>query len=1030
MTLPELAIQRPVSTLMALVSLGVLGVVAMTRLPLASKPDMDQPELFVRFPYPGASPEQVEAMIVRPAEDALGSVKGLKEMYSRCDEDGGTIRLELDWAADIHVARVEVWEKIERIRADLPEDLEDISVGEHWNNRESDEPIIELRLSSDIDLSESYDVLDRRIVKPLQRVPGVAQVRLDGVNPREVHVNLRLADLEHHRIDVRNVTRILRASNFDLSCGRIRDERQRFTVRVLGAFRTVEDVSQLVLRPDGLRLRDVADVTYEEPKLDFGRRLDGSFAVGITVSAESKANVVAVCDALEARIAQMDRDPELKGVRFLVRMSQGHEIKATLLELLRSGIIGAALASVVLFLFLRRISSTVVSVLCIPFSIVVTCGLIWLQGSTLNTMSLLGLIVGVGMLVDNAVVVIESIFRQQELGRDRRASVRVGSREVSAAVVAATLTSVIVFLPVIFDKRNALNIQLREIGVTVCLTLLASLFVSQTLIPLAASSVIHARPRPKDRWLLWLEDVYGRLLSFNLRHRWITPVVGLALTASALYPFQRTEVNFDSGEASLYAQVHYHFTEDTPLERKEELVKLVEERIQPHRKELWAKSVYSWWSDGFSMTRIYLEDGLADEEHIAQVHARLRELVPEAPGVRIDVGDRGRSWRRDRGKRISVQLLGPDSAVLGALAEEVRARLEPVQGLVSVQASADTGRRELRVELDRDLAVRHAVTPDQIAETVGLTFRGRRLARFRTPDGEREMRLTLEERQKESLSQLQNLPLWSVQNGKIPLASVAQFRQTPAPERIERTNRLKSVWVWATYRDGTREELLPGVQAALEEVRLPRGYSWSFGDREARQRERSREFVTNLVLALLLVFAVMAGVFESIERAIALMIALPFALSGAIWTLYLAGADFDQPAAVGLLLLVGIVVNNGIVLIEHINGYQRAGMTRLKAMLKGGRERLRPILMTALTTLIGLLPVVIERPSLGDMRYDSMALVIMGGLSISTFLTMLLLPTTAVLIEDFVVGAGKLARRVGRVAGGSYPGATNVSRGN
>ena len=317
MTLPELAIKRPVTTLMVLVSIVVLGFVAVSRLPLAFMPDITEPELFIQLPYDNASPEQVERMIVRPVEDAVGSVRGLQSMWSRCGSDGGRIRLEFSWDTDMHLARVEVWERIDRIRGDLPEDIGDIQVSTNWDSRDADSPVLEGRLSSPRDLSESYDLLERKIIRPLERVPGVAQVRLDGVNPREVRVNLRVADLELHGVDVRDVAQALRGGNFDQSLGKISDEDSRWTLRTIGTFGKVEDIRNLPLRADGLRLSDVADVVYQEPPLEYGRHLDGDFAIGVTVTQESKANTVEICDALEEAIAEMNHDPELEGVCLL-----------------------------------------------------------------------------------------------------------------------------------------------------------------------------------------------------------------------------------------------------------------------------------------------------------------------------------------------------------------------------------------------------------------------------------------------------------------------------------------------------------------------------------------------------------------------------------------------------------------------------------------------------------------------------------------------------------------------------------------
>jgi HAE1 family hydrophobic/amphiphilic exporter-1 len=396
------------------------------------------------------------------------------------------------------------------------------------------------------------------------------------------------------------------------------------------------------------------------------------------------------------------------------------------------------------------------------------------------------------------------------------------------------------------------------------------------------------------------------------------------------------------------------------------------------------------------------------------VRETLRGVLPEIAGVKLEVMENRQQWRHDRGKRIAFQLVGEDSEVLARLAEETRLRLEEIPGLGETFSSNEEGGQEIHVELDRELVARYGVFPTQPAEVVGLTFRGRRLQRFRTGDGEREMRMTLDERETESMSQLTNLPLWTNEGQKVPLASLASFREVAGAEHIMRDDRMTSVWVGASYDEGSREQYMPLVTAAMNGMEFPYGYRWTFGRWEQRQQEKSKEFLTNLLLALLLVFAVMAGLFESVRQAIALMVALPFALAGAVWTLYLTGTDFDQPGAVGLLLLIGIVVNNGIVMIEHVNSYRRKGMDRFDAMIKGGRERLRPILMTAITTLISLVPMVIQKPSLGGVYYYSMALVIMGGLAVSTFLTSVLLPTNTTLVEDGFGLAGRGALAVGR----------------
>ena len=1016
MTLPELAIRRPIATLTILACTVVLGLVALNRLPLGFMPEVNEPELFVQVPFPNATPEQTERLVIRPLEEVLGSVKGVTNMWSMCDANGGRVRLNFAWGHEMSLARAEVIERIDRIRRDLPDTIGDIRVGGSWDANEEDAPVLEGRLSSKRNLSESYDLLERKIVRPLERIPGVASVSLDGVNPKEVRINLRVADLESHGLDVRHVAAAISGANFDLSTGVLRSQERRLTVRTVGAFTSVEEIQELPVGGDGLRLADVADIRFEEPPLEYGRHLDGNFAIGVTVTAESGGNAVVICDEVRQRVEDMNSDPELEGVTFLIWFDQGAEIRKTLRDLTFTGLFGGLLAAVVLFAFLRRVSMTLVSVLCIPFSLIVACGAIWAMGKTMNTLTLLGLIVGIGMLVDNAVVVMENIYRHQQRGLSRREAALVGSREVSLAVIAATLTSVIVFLPMIFNKPSEMNIYLRELAITVCLTLIASLFVSQTLIPLATSSFIRSRSRGRAPLMLRLENRYEGLLGFFLRHRWLTPVIGLAVIASTWFPFSHIDKNFDANETELFVQLRYEFSEPLSLERMETAVSIVEEQLVPYRDELNAEHIYSFWSDRFSLTRLYMKEGFANDTDMAVTRARLRELVPELPGIKLEVQDQaGHGFRRGGGKRISFQLVGEDTGVLAELAAEAKLRLAEIPGLDDPWTSTQTGGMELFIDLDRELAARYGVPLNQPAEVVSLTFRGRRLPRFRTPSGEREMRLTLDERENESLSQLHTLPVWTADGEKIPLASMAEFRIEPGPNRIQRDNRRTSVWVGARYGEGTMEDYLPLVQTAMDAMDLPFGYTWTMSEWAERQREQSREFLINLLLALGLVFAVMAGLFESVRQAVGLMVALPFALAGAFWALWMSGTDFDQPAAIGLLLLIGVVVNNGIVMIEHINLYRRNGMDRTSAMLLGGRERLRPILMTAITTLVGLVPIVVQRPALGGVYYYSMAIVIMGGLVVSTFLTTLLPPD-----HRGAVG-GRLCRHRPRIQVGLAP---------
>jgi len=1001
MTLPEIAVKRPIGTLMVLVSILVLGIIALMRLELAFMPEAENKQLFVVVNYQNASPKAIERMLVKPMEEALASMNGIEHLWANSDHRGARVGLNFGLNVDMDLARAEIHERLDRIRDELPEDLERIIISENWNPRESGETIMEARLSSGRDLSKNYDLLDRKIVRPLERIPGVAVVMLDGVNPREVRIKLDLNKLKQHKIDARQVWRELALNNQNTTAGVLRSTERKVTIRAMGEFRSIEAIKALPISGTSLKLSDLAEVSYEEPPLEYGRHLDGDFAIGLNIAKESSANTIAITDAVYQRIAEMESDPELDGINFLVWQDQGKEIRNTLGDLEQTGFFGAILASIVLFLFLRKVSTTIVAVSCIPFSLIVACGVIWLQGKSLNTISLLGLIVGLGMLVDNAVVIMENIDRYQKKGYDGRVAAILGSKEVAVAVMTATVTSIIVFLPMIFSKPTQMNIVLQELGITICITLIASLIISQTLIPLASTKLLKKPKRKKASPLMdGLQHYYAEALSFTLKHRWLALLFGFGTLAATWYPVNNMNFNFDAAPTEMFVGIRVDISEAASLEVKEGIIDQVEAALEPHKEKLNVNSIYSWWSEGNSITRLYMKQGFQNEEAMNQVRKVLPDLLPEIPGVKLSVQDNGPFWRRNSGKRVAVQLQGPDSETLGDLGDQALSRIESIPGLFDFYSTAEGGQLELHANLDRERMADFGVASNQPASLVEMTFRGRRLTRFKGEDGEVEMRLLMGDQQDTAIEDVKNLAVNKTDGSQILLDNISNFETKKGPSRIRRQNKASSIWIGARFDKGQRTEHQKNLVDALRDMPLPTGYEWQFNNQWRGVEETQEEFVLNLLLALGLIFGVMAGLFESMRQALALMISLPFALAGAFWTLFIFGVDFDQPASVAILLLLGIVVNNGIVMIEHINLYRREGWDRYHAMIQGGKERLRPIIMTALTTLVGLVPIVIQKPSLGGVYYYSMAYVIMGGLLFSTVLTTLFLPATISLIED------------------------------
>jgi len=1002
MTLPEIAVKKPIATLMALISLLVLGLIALTRLELAFMPEAEQKRIFVIVEYQNASPKAIERMIIRPLEESLASINGLSNMSSNSDHRGGRVILNFEFDVNMDLARAEIRERIDRTRDELPDDVDRILLSESYRARETGETILEARIASGRDLSKSYELLERKIVRPLERIAGVAAVSLDGVNPREVRINLDLSKLKKHQIDPRDVWRSIAQNNQNRSLGLLRSEQTKVTFRAVGALSNIDEIKRLPLINSQLKLQDIAHVTYVEPPLEYGRHLDGDFALGLNIAKESTANTIKITEAVHQKIAAMQDDPELDGINFLVWQDQGKEIKSTLGDLQQTGFFGAIFASLVLFVFLRKVTTTLVAVSCIPFSLIVTCGVIWMQGKSLNTISLLGLIVGLGMLVDNAVVIMENIDRFQKKGYGGRVAAILGAKEVSVAVMTATLTSIIVFLPMIFSKPTEMNVVLQELGITIVITLLASLLISQTLIPLASRRLLKKESKPVETPIMdKIQATYESTLRFTLKHRWIAVVAGLGLFFSTIYPVKNINFNFDSAPTEMFVGLMVEFSEAISLTEKEKTITRIEKELEPYKERFNVKSIYSWWSENNSIVRLYMKEGFQHEEAMNAVRKELRGVLPKIAGVKIRVQDNGPFWRRNSGKRVAVQLQGPDSEILGELSEKALTYVETIPGLFDLYATSEGGRLELQANLDRERMSTYGISSGEAPSLVEMTFRGQRLPRFKGQDGEVEMQLILGDVEDTHVDDIKNLNLIKEDGSSITMDSVSSFSIQKGPSRIQRQNKISSVWVGARFDTGQRKELQKQLMEVLKTMQLPEGYSWESGGRWSDAEESQDEFVLNLILALGLIFGVMASLFESVKQAFALMISLPFALAGAFWTLFLAGVDFDQPASVAVLLLLGVVVNNGIVMVEHINLYRREGWRRSDAMIRGGKERLRPILMTALTTLVGLVPIIVQKPSLGGVYYYSMAYVIIGGLLFSTVLTTLFLPATISLVEDF-----------------------------
>lgn len=1000
--------RRPVTTIVIFVALSLIGLLASRLLPLEKFPDIEFPGIFIQIPYAGSTPEEVERLITRPVEEALATLSGVERMFSSSDANQAQIFLQFGWDQSMGIKGIEARAKVDGIRHLLPQDVRRILI---FTGSLGDQPVLQLRISSERDLSGSYDMLNRLLKRRLERIEGVSRVELHGVDPREIRILLSPDRLAAHGIGIASVLDLLARSNFAVSAGRITAGGQRFSVRPSGEFNSVDDIRNLSLNSEGLRLHDVADIELRVPERNYGRHLDRDYAIGVAISKSTGSNLVDVTDRVMAEVERIGKLPQMRGINIFSLDNQGDSVRESLSDLLRAGGLGGLLALIVLYLFLRQVTTTLIVVASVPFSIMITLGALYFAGLSLNILSMMGLMLAVGMLVDNAVVITESIFRHRSEHPDKpfEATMR-GVKEVGLAVTAGTATTIIVFAPIIFGAKTDMTIFLTHVAITIIVALVASLAIAQTLVPMLAAR-IAVPPQPKSgAWITRLTTNYVRSLEWILRHRWWT-ALGIALVCViGILPIALDLVKFDMFPQDVGRRLFmpYHIEGQHPLERIEDTVDEIEEYLYSHQEEFNIRSVYSYYDQGRAESTILLtkEDDatLSTKDIIELIEKDLPVIAIGKPSFQFD--------QQGGGDGFTMQISGDSTEVLNQLGVEVARALASVEGLKDVLSDADSGDKEVRVSIDRIRAANVGLSTADIARSISIAMRGENLREFRGESGEIAVRLAFRDDDKQSIEQLANLPLYTPEGRRITLGSVASLRIGRSPATIRRTDRQTAVILSANLEeDVSADDVRPRVKSLMEQIELPPGYSWKEGRGFERNDETADMMATNILLGIACIFLVMAALFESMLLPFSIILgSIVFSIFGVFLFFAATGTTFSFMAMIGIMILIGVVVNNGIVLVDHINNLRQQGVARDKAVVIAGRDRLRPILMTVATTIVGLAPLAMSTTQVGGdgPPYFPMARAIIGGLAFSTMVSLLVVPALYVYFDSLAAWGRKV----------------------
>ena len=997
MNLATFAVSRPVTISMFFLGMAMMGLFAGSRLALEEFPEMEIPFVGIGIPYPNATPEEVEENLAKPVEEALSLMSGVQQINTSSYQGYLWVSVLLDFTMDIAGKGIEAKDLIENTRNRLPESVRYIELRQADPNAE---PMLNVMFTApNLDKATAFERLDQEVKQRIERIQGVNSVELFGADERYVMISLNQFKLESLGLDMFSVRSRLQAENFFTSAGGVEVGLTEFRVRPVGQFNRLADIENLSFGSLGIKLRDFATVEFVPQDRADRRRVNGADSLGMSVFKKPEANLVAVAQAVEDELEAAFSEADLADIIVTPVDSAARGVITALSDLRDSGILGGFLSLVTLLLFIRRWRSSLVIAATVPLSLCATLGVMFFMGMTLNILSLVGLMLAVGLLVDNSVVASEAIDYRRRAGLTPKQASVAGVKDINMAITAGTLTTVIVFVPSFMTDIQQVAVIQQNIAIPLCVSLLASLLIAQTLVPTAAARLIVedvAATPIIDR----IARVYTRLISLTLRHRLIAFVLSCLVLLSSIWAYQQLDVNMNPDSESPRLDLRFYMRGSVDIDGIESFVDELEDYLIVNKERFYIKDMFSRYDvDRGNISLVLYEDAPLSPKVIERM---IEAKLPVLPDVRVRFDGRHRGFGGGN-NGLSLRLIGPSTDVLIEESERLIEVMETVDGLTNVRTNSESRRQEVVIRMKPEAAGLYNITARQIAQSVSTAF-GIQLSRgLQQPNREYEIWMGLKDGRDATLTDLRNLPLLAPGGDRVALTTVADLEIRSSLRSIRRENRETEVQVQFDLSEGTTPDQASAlVEALMEDYQLPPGYRSEQGPGFSIDIEMAQEMLINILFAILLIYMLMAALFESVLFPIAILVSIGFSVVGVFWFLLLTGTTFTAMASTGMLLLAGIVVNNGIVLLSRIIQLRDAGVPRLEAILESGRHRLRPILMTVCTTVAGLLPL-----ALGDVRvgglgpsYFPMARTIIGGLVFSTLITLVVLPLIYVLLDD------------------------------
>ncbi|HTM04827.1 MAG TPA: efflux RND transporter permease subunit [Vicinamibacterales bacterium] len=1025
MSIPRLAIHRPVTMFMLSAVVVLLGALSLSKLPVDLMPEFEQPTITVRVSYAGVGPLEMEELVTRPIEQAVSAVPGLTRVNSSSSEGSSQVQLNFDWGRDLSDAADEVRTRLDRVRGRLPEDADPPTIFKFDSNSQA---IVQLGVEGEFDAVTLRELAENEIAPRFERVDGVAAVTVGGGLRRQIHVDLSKEKIQALNLSVTQVVQAIRQENQNTPLGEIYQGDSTFLVRSQGQFQSIDDIRNLVVMTRQnvpVYMRDIADVSDSTEERRQFMRINGKSAVQMQIQKQSGTNTVAVVQGVRDELARVNG--EVPGVHLIVTQDTSTFITRAINNVQEHAVVGGILVILIIFAFLRDFRSTLIVCTSIPVSVIGTFALLYFGGFTLNTMTFGGLALGIGMIVDAAIVVLENTHRHLHMGKDKLTAAIDGSEEVWSAILASTLTHIAVFLPLLFLSGTA-SILFTQLSFVVMFSLAMSLFVAVTIVPVLCSRWLktpdeEARTtgimakffRASERFLDGMDEQYRRLIHLALNHR--PTVIGAAaasvLAAYLLYPQVGTELLPQTDEGEITVQVQLGI--GTRVERTEEALLRLEQMIKANVPEMTTMITQGGGGGNngnqtqSNRGQIRLQLVPRDERTRSndEIATDLRRQLAGLPGVQLQAQASGGNFQLNRllgggnnnTSRLALEIRGHDLDDQRRLVAAARTLMEATPGLADVNLPVDQGRPEIAIHVDRPKAAMLGLTVQNVATTIQTNVQGTTAAQFRDRGNEYPVVVRLKEADRQEVSDVGDVLLSTPSGQVIPAKNVMLVDRSTGPVQIQRKNQERITTVNADI-EVPLNVAVKNVQDRLNQLRIPPDFQVGFGSEWEEQAKSFRQLQLVLILAVLLVYAVMASQYESLRDPFIIMFSVPTAAIGVVLSLFLTQTAFSMQAYIGIIMLAGIVVSNGILLVDYINTLRRRdGMELRQAVELGGRTRLRPILMTAIATMLGLVPMAIGIGEGGELQAP-LARVVIGGLLASTLVTLVLIPAVYTLFEE------------------------------